>query len=111
MRVTSANTRSAIATISEIKAPVPGERQILVDVTAAGINFPDTLVVSGQYQILPERPFVPGKEIAGIVRAVGAGVSGFARGDRVLAQLEHGGRRKDRHLCLADTVTSNAVTI
>jgi NADPH:quinone reductase len=76
--------------ISEIKAPVPGERQILVDVAAAGINFPDTLVVSGQYQILPERPFVPGKEIAGMVRAVGAGVSGFARGDRVLAQLEHG---------------------
>jgi NADPH:quinone reductase len=76
--------------ISEIKAPVPGERQILVDVAAAGINFPDTLVVSGQYQILPERPFVPGKEIAGMVRAVGTGVSGFARGDRVLAQLEHG---------------------
>ena len=64
--------------ISEIKAPVPGERQILVDVTAAGINFPDTLVVSGQYQILPERPFVPGKEIAGVVRAVGAGVSGLS---------------------------------
>lgn len=76
--------------ISAIKAPVPGERQILVDVAAAGINFPDTLVVSGQYQILPDRPFVPGKEIAGVVRAVGAGVSGFARGDRVLAQLEHG---------------------
>jgi len=76
--------------ISEIKAPSPGEHEILVDVAAAGVNFPDTLVVSGRYQFLPERPFVPGKEIAGVVRAVGAGVSGFARGDRVLAQLEHG---------------------
>ncbi len=76
--------------IGEMPDPVPGERQILVDVAAAGINFPDTLVVSGRYQILPERPFVPGKEIAGVVRAVGAGVSGFAPGDRVLSQLEHG---------------------
>jgi NADPH:quinone reductase len=76
--------------ISEIESPVPGEREILVDVAAAGINFPDALVVSGRYQILPERPFVPGKEIAGVVRAVGSGVSGFAPGDRVLSQLEHG---------------------
>jgi NADPH2:quinone reductase len=76
--------------ISEIEGPSPGEHEILVDVAAAGVNFPDTLVVSGRYQILPERPFVPGKEIAGVVRAVGAGVSGFARGDRVLSQLEHG---------------------
>lgn len=76
--------------VSEVADLVPGERQILVDVAAAGINYPDILVVSGRYQILPQRPFVPGKEIAGVVRAVGAGVSGFAPGDRVLSQLEHG---------------------
>lgn len=76
--------------LKEVDDLVPGEGQIAVDVAAAGINFPDVLVVSGRYQILPPRPFVPGKELAGTVRAVGAGVSGFAPGDRVLGQLEHG---------------------
>jgi NADPH2:quinone reductase len=76
--------------ITEMKDLVPGDRQMLVDVAAAGINYPDILVVSGRYQILPQRPFVPGKELAGVVRAVGAGVHGFAPGDRVLSQLEHG---------------------
>lgn len=76
--------------VNEMDNPVPSRGQILVDVEVAGINFPDTLVVSGRYQILPPRPFVPGKELAGIVRAVGAGVSGFAPGDKVLSQVEHG---------------------
>jgi NADPH2:quinone reductase len=89
--------------ISEIKTPTPGERQILVDVAAAGINFPDTLVVSGRYQILPKRPFVPGKEIAGVVSAVGAGVSGFAPGDRVLGQLEYGAFAEQALVRLEDT--------
>ncbi|WP_076860177.1 NADPH:quinone oxidoreductase family protein [Bradyrhizobium mercantei] len=76
--------------LAEVADLVPAADQILVDVAAAGINYPDVLVVSGHYQILPQRPFVPGKEIAGVVRAVGAGVRGFAPGDRVLSQLEHG---------------------
>jgi NADPH2:quinone reductase len=76
--------------IVEIDDLVPGPGQILVDVAAAGINYPDVLVVSGRYQILPQRPFTPGKEIAGVVRAVGAGVRDFVPGDRVLGQLEHG---------------------
>ncbi len=76
--------------LSEVGDLVPGDGQIVVDVAAAGVNFPDTLVVAGRYQILPELPFVPGKELAGTVRAVGAGVLGFAPGDRVLSQLEYG---------------------
>lgn len=76
--------------IREVADPEPSEGQILVDVAAAGINFPDALVVSGRYQIVPDRPFVPGKELAGVVRAVGRGVSGFTPGDRVLCQVEHG---------------------
>lgn len=76
--------------LNEVDDLVPGEGQIVVDVAAAGINFPDTLVVSGRYQILPPRPFVPGKELAGTVRAIGASVTAFAPGDRVLGQLEHG---------------------
>lgn len=69
---------------------VPGPGEMAVDVKAVGINFPDVLVVSGKYQILPPRPFVPGKDLAGIVRATGPGVEGFAPGDRIMAQVENG---------------------
>ncbi|MFG1260504.1 NADPH:quinone oxidoreductase family protein [Xanthobacter sp. DSM 24535] len=69
---------------------VPKEGEMVVDVKAAGINFPDALVVTGKYQFLPERPFTPGKDLAGVVRAVGPGVSGFAPGDRIMAQVEYG---------------------
>jgi NADPH:quinone reductase-like Zn-dependent oxidoreductase len=75
----------------EVPDPVAGAGEVLVEVAAAGVNFPDVLVVAGSYQILPERPFSPGKEVAGTVRAVGAGVDTFRVGDRVLAQVEHGG--------------------
>lgn len=75
----------------ELADPVAGPGEVLVEVAAAGVNFPDILVVAGSYQILPERPFSPGKEIAGTVRAVGDGVQRLAVGDRVLAQIENGG--------------------
>lgn len=78
-------------TVEEVREPEPGYGEILVDVRAAGVNFPDLLVVGGEYQILPEPPFSPGKEVAGIVESVGADVSGFEVGERVMAQMEHGG--------------------
>jgi len=90
--------------LNEIEDLVPGQGQLLVDVAAAGINYPDTLVVSGRYQILPERPFVPGKELAGVVRAVGAGVTEFTPGDRVLSQLEHGAFAEQALVRSEDTV-------
>lgn len=71
-------------------APAPGADEVLIDVHAAGVNFPDLLVVAGKYQILPRLPFVPGREVAGIVRAVGSGVTTCKAGDRVLAPVEHG---------------------
>lgn len=70
--------------------PVPGPGQLVIAARAIGINYPDLLVVSGRYQVLPPRPFIPGKELAGIVTAVGPGVADFAPGDRVLAEVEHG---------------------
>lgn len=60
----------------------PGE--LVVDVKAAGVNFPDVLTVQGKYQVRPPLPFTPGNEFAGVVRTVGAGVTGFAAGDRVI---------------------------
>src|SRR5689334_16907523 len=77
--------------VAELPAPVPGGGEVLIDVHAIGVDFPDLLVVSGRYQILPPLPFSPGKEVAGIVSAVGPGVTALRPGDRVMAQLEYGG--------------------
>jgi NADPH2:quinone reductase len=65
--------------------PVPGAGEVLVGVRAAGINFPDVLMIAGEYQVKTPPPFVPGGEAAGVVEAVGAGVQGFKPGDRVIA--------------------------
>lgn len=69
-------------------AAQPGE--LLVDVMAAGVNFPDVLVIQNKYQFKPALPFTPGNELAGVVRAVGEGVKGFAAGDRVFAYVPQG---------------------
>ena len=71
--------------------PVAGAGQVLIEIHAAGVNFPDGLMVRGEYQVKPPRPFTPGSEVAGIVRGVGDGVSGFAPGDRVVALPGLGG--------------------
>ncbi len=79
----------------EVETPEPGAGQIRIAVRAAGVNFPDTLIIRDLYQFRPTRPFAPGGEVAGIVDALGAGVSGFAKGDRVLAMALHGGYASD----------------
>lgn len=71
--------------------PVPGPEDILVDVHATAANYVDWVMIGGKYQFKPQVPFVPGKGPAGIVRAVGDDVTGFAPGDRVLAMAEQGG--------------------
>jgi NADPH:quinone reductase len=76
--------------LGEFPDPKPGKGEVLVDVHAASVNFPDLLVIGGTYQNLPPRPFVPGKDLAGVVVAVGEGVTRVKPGDRVLAQIEHG---------------------
>jgi NADPH2:quinone reductase len=77
-------------TLATVEEPDPGPGEVSISVRAIGVNFPDLLVISGRYQILPETPFSPGKEVAGIVEAVGPGVSNFEPGERVMAQMEHG---------------------
>ena len=76
--------------VEHVADPVPGEGQVLIDVAAASVNFPDLLVVDGTYQHLPTRPFSPGKEAAGYVTAVGPGVERLSVGQRVLALVEYG---------------------
>ena len=70
-------------TVEEIDSPVPSAGEVLVSVQAAGLNFPDLLCVRGDYQFKPPLPFVPGSEGAGLVTAVGDGVSGVSVDDRV----------------------------
>jgi NADPH2:quinone reductase len=77
--------------VSEVEEPRPGPGALSIDVRAAGCNFFDILMVKGQYQVKPAFPFIPGAEIAGEVRELGEGVSGFAVGDRVLASAGLGG--------------------
>src|SRR4051812_45577353 len=76
--------------LGEAPDPVPKVGEVLVDVRAASINFPDLLVIGGTYQKLPARPFSPGKDFAGVVAAVGEGVTKCKPGDRVSAQIEFG---------------------
>lgn len=77
--------------LTEVETPTPGPGQVLIAVKAAGVNFPDTLIIRDLYQFKPPRPFAPGGEVAGIIEAVGDNVTGFAPGDRVLAGGINGG--------------------
>ena len=76
--------------IEELADPAPGPGELVVEVAAAGINFPDLLVVAGRYQDKTPPPFTPGNEAAGTVAAVGAAVTGFAAGDRVMVTSRGG---------------------
>lgn len=71
--------------------PVPGPGQVLVEVHATAANYVDLLLIGGKHQSKPALPYVPGKGAAGIVRALGEGVTAFKAGDRVLAMCEPGG--------------------
>ncbi|WP_409265768.1 NADPH:quinone oxidoreductase family protein [Pseudomonas sp. KCJK8521] len=71
--------------LEEVASPVPKKNEILLDVQAAGVNFPDTLIIEGRYQFQPPLPFSPGSEAAGVVAAVGEKAGAFKVGDRVMA--------------------------
>lgn len=77
--------------LEDVASPVPGPRQAVVTIKAAGVNFPDTLIVQGKYQIKPELPFTPGAEFAGIVKAVGEDVANVKPGEPVLGVGVTGG--------------------
>jgi NADPH2:quinone reductase len=76
---------------TDIPTPAPGEGEVLVDVHGCGVNFPDTLIIAGRYQLKPPLPFSPGAEVAGTVAAVGPGVERVAVGDRVMCMSIYGG--------------------
>lgn len=78
-------------TLEDVADPEPGDGQVLIDVYAAGLNYPDTLQIAGKYQFQPPFPFTPGAEVAGTVAEVGDGVQHVKPGDRVMALPGIGG--------------------
>lgn len=77
--------------MDEVDEPKLSANGVRIAVDAAGVNFPDTLIIQGQYQFKPSLPFSPGGEISGRVMEVGEKVSGFSKGDRVMALTGWGG--------------------
>ena len=76
--------------VREIEPPQPESNQVLIESVAAALNFPDLLQIRGKYQIVPATPFVPGKEAAGVVIAVGTDVEHIQPGNRVLVEVDYG---------------------
>lgn len=76
--------------VETVDDPEPGADEVVVDVVAAGLNFPDTLIIEGKYQFKPDLPFTPGGEAAGTISAVGDGVSHLLVGQRVIALSTYG---------------------
>jgi NADPH:quinone reductase len=77
-------------TLEDLPDLTPGTGQVVIDVKAAAVNFPDVLIIENKYQVKPPLPFTPGAEVAGVVRAAGDGVK-LAPGTRVVAYVGQGG--------------------
>ncbi|MET0552596.1 MAG: NADPH:quinone oxidoreductase family protein [Vicinamibacteria bacterium] len=77
--------------VHDLPSPRPGPGEVVVDVKASALNYPDALMVRGLYQVKPPLPFAPGMEVAGVVKEAGEGVTTLRAGDRVTGFPGHGG--------------------
>ena len=77
--------------VEEVPTPTPKAGEVLLDIKAASVNYPDVLMIQKKYQVQPELPFTPGSEVAGVVAALGEGVSNVSVGDRVIGFVGLGG--------------------
>lgn len=90
--------------IEEVDDPVAGAGEVVIDVKAVPITFPDTLMLQDKYQFKAPLPYVPGGEVVGVVSASGPGVDGIAVGDRVVGRLGVTGGMAEKAVCNADGV-------
>jgi NADPH:quinone reductase len=77
--------------VEDVSSPVATQGKVVISVKACGVNFPDTLIIQGKYQIKPPMPFSPGGEVSGIIKEVGEGVSHLKVGDKVFSLTGFGG--------------------
>lgn len=77
--------------LEDVPALTPAKGEVVLDVKACGVNFPDTLIIQGKYQFKPAMPFSPGGEVAGVVKSIGEGVEGVRVGSRVISFTGSGG--------------------
>ncbi|MCJ2072195.1 NADPH:quinone oxidoreductase family protein [Methylobacterium sp. J-030] len=95
--------------VEDLPRPVPGPREILIDVAASGVSFANILAIAGRHQNRSDPPFIPGTEVAGIVRACGEGVDHLRPGDRVVAAVRNGGFAEG--VCSPDTTVFKIPTV
>ncbi|UXP32192.1 NADPH:quinone oxidoreductase family protein [Reichenbachiella agarivorans] len=95
-----------LLTLEDMPSLTPEPNEVIVDVKACGLNFPDTLIIQGKYQFQPEFPFSPGGEVAGTVKSIGSEVKHLCVGDRVMAGTSWGGMAQE-----ARSLASNAFKI
>lgn len=81
--------------LEDVPALEPGKGEVVIDVKAVGVNYPDVLIIQDMYQFKPERPFSPGGELSGIVKSVGEGVTKVKVGDRVMGSIGWGGMAEE----------------
>lgn len=91
--------------LADLPIPLPGPGEALIRVRAAGLNFFDTLIIAGKYQVAPDLPFSPAGELCGEIAALGPGVTGWREGQRVVAYLGWGAAR-EYVLARADTLAA-----
>ena len=77
--------------VEDVPSPTAGPGEVVITVKAAGVNFPDVLIIENKYQVKPPLPFSPGSEVAGLVKAAGDGVADWKPGDAVSAITAYGG--------------------
>jgi NADPH2:quinone reductase len=96
--------------LATLPDPEPAAGEVRLAVKACGVNYPDVLIIEDRYQFKPSRPFAPGGEVAGVVEAVGSGVSSLRLGDRVIGSTIAGGMAEklvieaDRCMAMPDTM-------
>ena len=92
MKAIRCNTYGPPSTLvlEDVENLKPGKKEVLVNVKACGINFPDTLIIQGLYQFKPELPFTPGSDVAGVVKAIGEDIKHLNIGDEVFGFVAHG---------------------
>ena len=92
MKAIRCNTYGPPSTLvlEDVENLKPGKREVLVNVKACGVNFPDTLIIQGLYQFKPELPFTPGSDVAGVVKDIGEDIKHLNVGDEVFGFVAHG---------------------